>query len=438
MGEPKNKETLAKVLTYHVVAGAVLSKDLTNNEIIKTVEGENVTAHVTAAGVKINDATVKTADVIASNGVIHIIDSVLLPAGVPLPAMPTKNIVELASGISDLSTLVTALKAGELTTALSAKGPFTVFAPTNKAFLALPNGTLAHLLDPKNIKTLQSVLEYHVIANAAVRSFDLKSTQLVKTLESQDVNITKRDGSIFVNNAEVITANADTTNGVVHIIDQVLIPPSIVGVAVTQPDLSTLVTALKAGGLVDTLSGAGPFTVFAPTNEAFAKLPPIVLQMLLEPKNTATLAKVLTYHVVAGAVLSKDLTNNEIIKTVEGENVTAHVTAAGVKINDTTVKTADVIASNGVIHIIDSVLLPAGVPLPAVPTKNIVELASGISDLSTLVTALKAGELTTALSAKGPFTVFAPTNKAFLALPNGTLAHLLDPKNIKTLQSVLE
>merc|ERR1712166_1583091 len=300
----------------------------------------------------------------------------------------------LASGISDLSTLVTALKAGELTTALSAKGPFTVFAPTNKAFAALPNGTLAHLLDPKNIKTLQSVLEYHVIANAAVRSFDLKSTQLVKTLESQDVNITKRDGSIFVNNAEVITANADTTNGVVHIIDQVLIPPSIVGVAVTQPDLSTLVTALKAGGLVDTLSGAGPFTVFAPTNEAFAKLPPNVLQMLLEPKNTATLAKVLTYHVVAGAVLSKDLTNNEIIKTVEGEDVTAHVTAAGVKINDATVKTADVVASNGVIHIIDSVLLPAGVPLPAVPTKNIVELASGISDLSTLVTALKAGELT--------------------------------------------
>merc|ERR1712166_1646744 len=144
-------------------------------------EGEDVTAHVTAAGVKINDATVKTADVIASNGVIHIIDSVLLPAGVPLPAVPTKNIVELASGISDLSTLVTALKAGELITALSAKGPFTVFAPTNKAFLALPNGTLAHLLDPVNIKQLQAVLEYHVIPDAAMRSFDLAND--VTTLE---------------------------------------------------------------------------------------------------------------------------------------------------------------------------------------------------------------------------------------------------------------
>merc|ERR1711865_866033 len=166
-------------------------------------------------------------------------------------------------------------------------------------------------------------------SDAAIRSFDLKSSQSVKTLEGQDVEITQRDGSIFVNKAKVTTANVDATNGVVHIINQVLSPPSIVELAIATPDLSTLVTALKAGGLVDTLSGAGPFTVFAPTNEAFAKLPPIVLQMLLEPKNTATLAKVLTYHVVAGAVLSKDLTNNEIIKTVEGENVTAHVTAAG-------------------------------------------------------------------------------------------------------------
>merc|ERR1711865_356053 len=205
-------------------------------------------------------------------------------------------------------------------------------------------------------------------SDAAIRSFDLKSSQSVKTLEGQDVEITQRDGSIFVNKAKVTTANVDATNGVVHIINQVLSlptpPPSIVELAIATPDLSTLVEALKAGGLVDTLSGAGPFTVFAPTNEAFAKLPPNVLQMLLEPKNKETLAKVLTYHVVAGAVLSKDLTNNEIIKTVEGEDVTAHVTAAGVKINDATVKTADVIASNGVIHIIDSVLLPAGVPLP--------------------------------------------------------------------------
>merc|ERR1712195_457184 len=245
--EPKNVETLKKVLTYHVVAGAaVFSKDLTNNETFKTVEGESVVAHVSTAGVKINDATVTTADVAASNGVIHIISSVLLPPGVPLPPMPTQNIVALAASIPDLSTLVTALKAGELTTALSGKGPFTVFAPTNEAFAALPDGTLAHLLDPVNIKELQAVLEYHVIPDAAMRSFDLAND--VTTLEGKDVHITRRDGSIFINDAKVTTADTDTTNGVVHIIDQVLIPPttpaapapsaSIVAVAEANPSPS--------------------------------------------------------------------------------------------------------------------------------------------------------------------------------------------------------
>merc|ERR1712166_912037 len=223
--EPKNVETLKKVLTYHVVAGAaIFSKDLTNNETFKTVEGKSVVARVSTAGVKINDATVTTADVAASNGVIHIISSVLLPPGVPLPPMPTQNIVALAASIPDLSTLVTALKAGELITALSGKGPFTVFAPTNEAFAALPDGTLAHLLDPVNIKELQAVLEYHVIPDAAMRSFDLAND--VTTLEGKDVHITRRNGRIFINDAKVTTADTDTTNGVVHIIDQVLIPPT--------------------------------------------------------------------------------------------------------------------------------------------------------------------------------------------------------------------
>merc|ERR1712195_451123 len=184
----------------------------------------SVVAHVSTAGVKINDATVTTADVAASNGVIHIISSVLLPPGVPLPPMPTQNIVALAASIPDLSTLVTALKAGELITALSGKGPFTVFAPTNEAFAALPDGTLAHLLDPVNIKELQAVLEYHVIPDAAMRSFDLAND--VTTLEGKDVHITRRNGRIFINDAKVTTADTDTTNGVVHIIDQVLIPPT--------------------------------------------------------------------------------------------------------------------------------------------------------------------------------------------------------------------
>jgi len=134
--------------------------------------------------------------------------------------------VELAAATADLSTLVTALKAGQLTGALSGKGPFTVFAPTNEAFAKLPKSTLDHLLDPKNIKELDALLEYHVISGAAVHKADLKADQTVKSLEGQDVEIKKTaSGEVLVNQAQVITADVDASNGVVHIIDEVLMLP---------------------------------------------------------------------------------------------------------------------------------------------------------------------------------------------------------------------
>merc|ERR1712195_56573 len=138
---------------------------------------------------------------------------------------PTKSIVQLAAGIPDLSSLVTALKAGDLVTALSGAGPFTVFAPTNEAFAALPPATLASLLEPKNLKELQSILEYHVISGAAVRAEDLKPSQDVKTLEGQKLHINKINGSVTVQNAKVIQADVGATNGIVHVINGVLTPP---------------------------------------------------------------------------------------------------------------------------------------------------------------------------------------------------------------------
>merc|ERR1719506_1991215 len=139
----------------------------------------------------------------------------------------TGNIVELAVATPDLSTLVTALKAAKLTGALSGKGPFTVFAPTNEAFAKLPSATLKRLLDPANIKELVDILTYHVIAGAAVFAKDLKPEQSVKTLEGLDVNITasSRDGVRINGNSKVTTADVAATNGVVHIIDTVLLPP---------------------------------------------------------------------------------------------------------------------------------------------------------------------------------------------------------------------
>merc|ERR1711865_1111747 len=181
-------------------------------------------------------------------------------------------------------------------------------------------------------------------------------------VEGQSVVAHVSAAGVMINDATVKTADIAASNGVVHIIDAVLIPKApagktIVDLAVATADLSTLVAALKAGGLVETLSGKGPFTVFAPTNEAFAKLPPATLAYLLKPANVKELDAILTYHVVSGvAAFSKDLTDGEKIKTVEGQNVVAHVSAAAVMINDATVTTRDIAASNGVVHIINKVL----------------------------------------------------------------------------------
>jgi len=290
------------------------------------------------------------------------------PEGSAWFVAPTKNIVELAADIPDLSTLVTALKAGKLTTALSGAGPFTVFAPTNEAFAALPSDTLTHLLDPKNIKVLDAILEYHVIAGAAVRAEDLKASQDVKTLEGQKLHITKDDGAVTVQNAKVIQADVGATNGIVHVIDSVLfLPPTqnIVEVASGIADLSTLVTALKAGKLITALSGGGPFTVFAPTNEAFAALPPATLTKLLDPTNIKLLRAILEYHVLAGAVYAEDLKASQDVTTLEGQKL--HITKSGsfLKVGSANVLFTDVGATNGVVHTINGVLIPPPLPTPA-------------------------------------------------------------------------
>jgi uncharacterized surface protein with fasciclin (FAS1) repeats len=139
--------------------------------------------------------------------------------------------------------------------------------------------------------------------------------------------------------------------------DKAKMPGTIVEVAAGNPDFSTLVTAVKAAGLVDTLNSKGPFTVFAPTNAAFAKLPAGTVESLLKPENKAKLTAILTYHVVAGKVLAADVVKLKSADTVNGKAVTIN-TAKGVKVNDANVTATDIKASNGVIHVIDTVLIP--------------------------------------------------------------------------------
>jgi transforming growth factor-beta-induced protein len=202
-------------------------------------------------------------------------------------------------------------------------------------------------------------------------------------------------------------------------------PKHIVETAEANGSFSTLVTALTAADLVDTLKGTGPFTVFAPTDAAFNALPAGLLDSLLA--NTTALTQVLTYHVVSGELMASDVTNLMSVTTLQGGSLPITTTDGQVKIGIATITQTDIKCSNGVIHVIDTVLVPNKI-------MNIVQSAQYYS-FSTLVTALQAANLVSTLEGTGPFTVFAPTNAAFAALPEGTLDGLLD--DIPSLTAVL-
>ena len=262
-----------------------------------------------------------------------------------------QNIVELAEA-SGFSTLITALDAAGLTATLEGPGPFTVFAPTNAAFDALPAGTLDGLLaDPQ---ALSEVLLYHVVSGD-IRAADLSGVVSATTAQGQPVLFDLSAG-VQVNGANVTQADIVASNGVIHVIDAVLLPPAnnIVEVAAANPDFSTLVTALQAAQLDGTLAGPGPFTVFAPTNEAFDALPAGTLDALLA--DTQALSDVLLYHVANGRGFAGDLDGSPVT-TIQGADIAVDL-STGVRLNGAAVTIADLLTTNGVIHVIDAVLLP--------------------------------------------------------------------------------
>ena len=357
----KDPAALKDILLYHVVAGKVMAADAAKLTSADTVLGKPIAIKVVDGKVMINDATVAAADVAASNGVIHVIDTVLLPpAEEAKPAEPmAKDIVDTAVGNGSFTTLVAAVQAAGLVDTLKGAGPFTVFAPTDEAFKKLPAGTVEALLkDPAKLK---DILLYHVVAGK-VMAADAAKLNSADTVLGKPITIKVVDGKVMINDATVAAADVAASNGVIHVIDTVLLPPAepmakdIVDTAVANGSFTTLVAAVQAAGLVDTLKGAGPFTVFAPTDEAFKKLPAGTVEALL--KDPAKLKDILLYHVVAGKVMAADAAKLKSADTVLGKPITIQVVDGKVMINGVTVVAADVAASNGVIHVIDTVLLP--------------------------------------------------------------------------------
>jgi len=271
------------------------------------------------------------------------------------------DIVDLLNETADVSTLETAVVEAGLASALRANGPYTVFAPVNSAFDALGADLVSALLEADNAQLLATILSYHVAPSAAIQSGSLTDGQMVATLQGDDLTIGVSGAMVTVNGAAVTSADIEATNGVIHLIDAVLVPETDLVDTGILNGFFTLVDLVRTAGLEATLrsdDGGAGFTVFAPTEAAFAALPAV--------PTGQDLVDVLTYHVVPAEVLSGSLTDGQVVTTVQGATFTVNIdgVSGAVSLTDGSGSTVNVIATdvsatNGVVHVIDGVLLPS-------------------------------------------------------------------------------
>ena len=274
-----------------------------------------------------------------------------------LPQLPA-SVFEIIEQSDAHDTLEFAILEAGLDEALSGDGTFTVFAPTDDAFAQINSAYFQTILG--NDQLLTSVLTHHVHAEDVLLSTDLFDNQMITTLNNSDLTITQVNDSTFkVDDAMIIITDLEAQNGVVHVIDMVLTPPIPETTVFDLIELSdihtTLETAINEAGLAETLSGDGPFTVFAPTDEAFNNLPEGTLDNLLD--DIPTLTQLLTHHVHGGELLSENISDGLEISTLNNDNLTASNDGTTIMIDGATVITADITqAVNGVIHVINAVL----------------------------------------------------------------------------------
>ena len=339
---------LANALLYHVLGAEVLSSDLTDGQTATTLFGQDIAVSIDANGVQINGANVTVADVRTLNGVVHVLDAVILP--------PNATVADVVINSADHTTLEGAVvNAGLAGTLSDLAGTFTVFAPTDAAFAALDPAVLTTLTNDPTGK-LANALLYHVLG-AEVLSTDLMDGQTATTLFGQDIAVSIDANGVQINGANVTVADVRTLNGVVHVLDAVILPPNatVADVVINSADHTILETAVLAAGLDGALSDLDAnLTVFAPVDDAFGGVD--VTALLADP--TGDLTKILQYHVLGSEVLSTDLTDGQTATTLLGQDIVVTIDANGVMINNAMVTVADVRTLNGVVHVLDGVLLP--------------------------------------------------------------------------------
>lgn len=455
-------DALTQILTFHVIPTSVPSKDISNGLMIPTLLGSSLTFTVTDGAVMVNDAaTVTQADIMAANGLVHVIDAVLMPPGDKEESSGIGKMLENkistwddmeedGSGDTDeegtlnmdlvdlalnegLSTLVFLLQFAGLQDTLREPGPFTIFAPHDSAGFSHVD---PHVMDKAmaDHDFLVELMSYHVIPGKTLLSSDIVGNLTVATLEGGSIDLSEaEDGKLLLNGdrAKVLYSDMIASNGVLHIIDHLLVPanlmvaPGTILEMAAEKKLSTFLELVEEADLSDTLNMTGPYTVFAPTDDAFAALPEELLQQLKD--DPSELKKVLLYHVVEGVVTPHNFQNDLLMPTLQGVALRLNIYprrpgVVKVTVDGSYVLRRNVAASNGHLHLIERVLLP--------PKGNIADLLAQEEDLSIFTKALTTTNMMDFLINEDPLTIMAPVDAAFDALPEDALARLMEDEEL--------
>jgi transforming growth factor-beta-induced protein len=397
---PENKELLQEVILYHILPGFQPTKDLTAGPTETLLYGFDVDVGVNP--VTFNTANVIMPDILACNGIIQVIDDLLTPNDKDICDNFTfdnaqnctssgSNVLETAKKDPSLTTVVALIEAADLTDVFSCPGPFTALLPNNAAFDALDPDLVDFLLNPDNQSELQDLLLYHILPGATMTN-EFTDGKVDTLFANHTIDVTT--SPLMFNNASVVTPDVDACNGLIDVIDMVLIPfpaaptpaptsaptptnicdnftfrrlrlrklqnggqncsENVLAVAQQNPDLSAITALIELAGLSDIFSCAGPFTALLPTNNAFDSVDQAFLDDLIKPQNLQDLQLFVLYHILPGATLSADFTAGPVDTLASGSTV--DVTVNPLEFNGNGVVTPDIEACNGYIDIIDGVL----------------------------------------------------------------------------------
>lgn len=498
LSNPANVGVLRQVLLYHLLPGLNPTMNLKSGPY-DTLEGSPIQIEIDSTGTVVvvnGDSNVIRANILGNNGLAQGIDTVLVPPDVSLPtevpttAAPTgsapapspqaptgpvtKSVLDIVQTTPELSTLSNVVEIGQFGSELNGTDFLTLFGPTNDAFTKVNKAYFQLLLTPPWILHLQDILSFHTFGSGTVLEGDLVDGQELTMLNDEIVTVQKNGDTVILTSQfsppgiKVLPSDVFATNGIVHELTGVLLSEfvglSIIAAMQQTDGFTVFLQLVQIAGLGKELS-TGVYTVFAPTDAAFALIPNSTIDALKDPANVDKLTALLQYHIVAGVHPSVQFTNGTL-PTLEGAPITIEVTETnGFFVNNNPIIQTDILANNGIIQAVGRVLqipapgapvaaptatTPIAAPVQVVPTpvaapvastptsgNTIANVIESQPNLSTLTNAVEVANLKTALSQPGTFTMFAPVNAAFDKLNQAYLARLLTPNWILHLQDLL-